>query len=245
MPLTTYPLNNVDYSAEDAELYNCTRTSGVYSGGDFSCVVSGADTNITINPGVGWIRNTQFRGKVVALMESMVLNLGVSNATYPRIDAVVIQFDINSNQTDIVVKNGTAATSPLPPEVVQTESLYELHLYHVYRAAGSTVVSAADVTDLRLSPEYCGLMADSVTSIDTSAIRAQIDALILDLKAKIAAAEQGSYLPLSGGTVNGSLTLGGNLILTEGVNLFASEADLPADAPEGALYWVLPEEAEA
>ncbi len=70
----------------------------------------------------------------------------------------------NKNQTDIVVKSGTAATSPQPPEVVRTESLYELHLYHVYRAAGSTVVSVADVTDLRLNSEYCGMMADSVTA---------------------------------------------------------------------------------
>lgn len=234
MPLITYPLNNVDYSAEDAELYNCTRTSGVYSGGDFSCAASGADTNIIINPGVGWIRNTQFRGKVVALMESMSVSLGVSSATYPRIDAVVIQFDINKNQTDIVVKNGTAATSPLPPDVVQTESLYELHLYHVYRAAGSTVVSAADVTDLRLNPEYCGLMADSVTRIDTTAIRAQIDAMILELKAKIAAAEQGAYLPITGGTVNGPLTVGGSLILTEGVHY---GTELPEPGIPGRLFF--------
>lgn len=234
MPLITYPLNNVDYSAEDAELFHCTRTSGVYSGGDFSCVVSGADTNITINPGVGWIRNAQFRGKVVSLMESMVLNLGVSNATYPRIDSVVIQFDISKNSTDIVVKNGNAATDPQPPAVVQTESLYELHLYHVYRAAGSTVVSVANVTDLRLNPEYCGLMADSVTNIDTSAIRAQIDAIILDLRAKIAAAEQGAYLPITGGTVNGPLTVGGNLILTEGVHY---GPELPEPGTPGRLFF--------
>ena len=45
--------------------------------------------------------------------------------------------------------------------------------------------------------------------------------------------------------VRDTLAKDGVMVLTEGVNLFASEADLPADAPEGALYWVLPEEAEA
>ena len=29
MSVITYPLNNIEYTASDAELYNCTRTSGV------------------------------------------------------------------------------------------------------------------------------------------------------------------------------------------------------------------------
>ncbi len=34
--MITYPLNNIDYTAQDAELYACTRFSGIFSGDDFA-----------------------------------------------------------------------------------------------------------------------------------------------------------------------------------------------------------------
>ena len=186
MALTTYPLNNTDYSAEDAELFHCTRSSGIYAGEDFQPAVTGADRSITIGPGLGWIRNGRFSGKVIAQKESATLDMGLSDAAYPRIDAVVIRFSSLDNQTALVVKHGTAASSPVPPVLEQTEAVYELHLCHVRRPAGSAVVSVADVTDLRTSPQYCGLMADSVSKIDTERIDAQVAALVKRLDAAIA-----------------------------------------------------------
>lgn len=35
MAIITYPLNDVEYTAEDAETYLCTRTSGVYAAESF------------------------------------------------------------------------------------------------------------------------------------------------------------------------------------------------------------------
>ena len=165
--MITYPLNNILYSAEDAELFHCTRTSGVFSADDeFAASVTGADNTVTIGPGIAWIRNARFSGKVAANKTSVSLDMGLADGSYPRIDAVVIQFDANANQTAIVVKQGVAASSPVPPEVVRAEAVYELHLYHVRRAAGAAVVSAADITDIRQDRNYCGVMMDDVTNID-------------------------------------------------------------------------------
>lgn len=200
MALTTYPLNDVDYEGADAELFHCTRSSGIYAGDDFRYSVTGADTLITIDIGLGWIRNSRFSGKAVALKAAETLDAGISDATYPRIDAVVIQFDANRNDTRIVIKQGAATSVPVAPEVVQTEALYELHLYQIHRKAGSTAVTAADITDLRLNSNYCGLMACAVTSIDTSAIDAQVTALLKRLRTELASVEDGSgYLLKSGG----------------------------------------------
>lgn len=174
------------YKGEDAELFHCTRTSGIYASDHFSTSVTGADCNMTIGIGIAWIRNRYFAGKVVALKEAQPLDLGLSDAVFPRIDAVVIRFDANTNKTEIVLKKGTAASEPVAPGVERTEAVYELHLYHVRRAAGSAVVTAADVTDLRLSAEYCGLMADSVTRVDTAAIQAQVEGLISRLEQALA-----------------------------------------------------------
>lgn len=163
--LTTYPLNDVEYSAEDVELYNCTRESGVFAGDDFDVSVSGVDTMASINPGIGWIRPSRFSGKVIALTSAESVDMGVSDPVYPRIDAIVLQFDANKNATNVLVKQGSASSVPAAPEVVRTSAVYELHLYHVNRGAGSTVVTETDITDLRKDRKYCGLMADSVTNV--------------------------------------------------------------------------------
>ena len=165
MATITYPLNNIEYTAEYAELYHATRTSGVFANDDFSITVSGDGNIVTIGEGIGWIRNSKFSGKVVANKAEMSLDLGLPHATYPRIDAVVLQFDANANASEIIVKNGTAQTNPTPPEVVRTESVYELHLYHVYRTAGAASVTASNVTDLRSDSAYCGIMSDDVTML--------------------------------------------------------------------------------
>ena len=165
MAIITYPLNNIEYTAEDAELYHATRTSGVFANDDFPIAVSGDGNVVTIGEGIGWIRNSKFSGKVVANKAEMSLDLGLPHATYPRIDAVVLRFNANANASEIIVKNGTAQTNPTPPEVVRTESVYELHLYHVYREAGAASVAASNVTDLRSDAAYCGIMSDDVTML--------------------------------------------------------------------------------
>ena len=165
MAIITYPLNNIEYTAEDAELYHATRTSGVFANDDFPITVSGDGNVVTIGEGIGWIRNSKFSGKVVANKQEMSLDLGLPHATYPRIDAIVLQFNANANASEIIVKNGVAQTAPVPPEVIRTESVYELHLYHVYREAGAAIVTSNNVTDLRSDNTYCGLMSDDVTMV--------------------------------------------------------------------------------
>lgn len=170
MGIVTYPLNNIEYSAEDAELFHVTRTSGVYAKNSFDYSVTGADNTIVINTGIGWIKNSEFSGKVIALKKAISLDMGLPDSVYPRIDSIVIQFDANKNETNIIAKQGTAASYPIAPSVIQTESVYELHLYHVHRKAGSIYITTDDITDLRLNNSYCGLMADSVTNIDKTII---------------------------------------------------------------------------
>ena len=186
MAMITYPLNDVEYTAEDAELYNSTRSSGVYSGEDFSYTVSGTNNNITIGEGIGWIKNSRFSGKVFANKAPVTLALDIADAANPRIDVVAVRFDAAANATDLVIKKGTAAASPAMPEIVQTESVYELYLFSVYRETAATVITADNVTDLRLDASVCGLMADAVTSVDTSAINAQFTALLAKIKQELA-----------------------------------------------------------
>lgn len=192
MAIVTYPLNNAEYTAEDAELFHVTRTSGIYARNSFQYSVSGANNIIIIGTGIGWIKNGEFAGKVIAQKESVSIDMGIADSVYTRIDAIVIQFSANSNETNIVVKKGAASTNAVAPPVVRDESVYELHLYHVLRKAGELTISPSNITDLRLDANYCGLMADSVTSVDTNAINLQISALIENLRNEIESVEDKS-----------------------------------------------------
>lgn len=181
MAFITYPLNNIDYTAEDAELFHCTRTSGIWAKDSFSISVTGADNNVTVGKGIAWINNKEFSGKVAALKTSETRDMGVADSTYPRIDVIAIQYNVNNNATDIVVKKGVAATNPVMPAIVRSGAIHELYLARIYRPAGSTAITASNITDLRMDSNVCGLMADSVTQVDMEAIRAQLMGLVDDL----------------------------------------------------------------
>ena len=116
--MITYPLNNIDYTAEDAELFHCTRTSGVWAKDSFQLSVTGANNNIVVGKGIAWINNKEFSGKVVALKSAKKVDLGIADSSYPRIDVVAIQFNVNNNSTDIVVKKGTPAANPVRPAII-------------------------------------------------------------------------------------------------------------------------------
>lgn len=191
MSIVTYPLNETLYTAEDAAMYNFAISSGVASSDDFACSVSGGDNIVTVSPGIGWIKNNRFGGFVVGSKTQKTVDVGLPDAVYPRIDVVTLQFDVAKNGTSIVVKKGTPSTAPSIPERVTTESVYELYLCAVYRNPSDTVLSNSSITDLRMHPGYCGLMANSITKIDTDAISRQVNSLIEDFRTAIADVEAG------------------------------------------------------
>ena len=193
MAITVYPLNDIDFTAEDVAIYNATRTSGIYAGDDFAISMSGSDNTISIDVGIAWMRLSRFNGVAVAMKGKSYVDMGIPDAVYPRIDALVLQFDANKNGAALVSKQGTASSTPQAPAVSRTEALYELHLLHVKRTPGAAYITASDVTDLRLDTRYCGLMADSVTRVDTDAINAQVSALIQKLKEDLAKVEAQTY----------------------------------------------------
>lgn len=196
MSLITYPLNDIDYDADGAALFHCTRTSGLYAGDDFAYSVDGTDNTITLQPGLAWMNVSKFKGQVCAMKTETYVDMGLPDANFPRIDRVVLQFSANKNSTDIVVKKGSPASNPYPPERSTTEALYELHLLEVRRQPGAVSITNADITDLRLDPNNCGLMSESVSNIDTTAIEAQFRALLQIYEDALAEAQGGTAYEL-------------------------------------------------
>lgn len=196
MAIVTYPLNGIDFSAEDAETYLCTRTSGVFSAdGNFKASVTG-DRQVTISPGLAWIKNSEFSGKSVCNTEPVPVEIPLADGTRPRIDRIVLRFDKARNESRIVLKQGVPSSAPTASSVERTELIYELGLCTVYVKASSTVVDNGDITSTLLDESVCGLMRDGVTGIPTAQLQQQVYNLIDELREVIAGIESGSQTML-------------------------------------------------
>ena len=201
MAIVTYPLNGITYNAEDAETYLSTRISGIYAADDCFDLSITADRTVTIGPGLALVRNTRFAGKSICNREVLALAIPMADSSKPRTDRIVLRYDKAENKSELVVKTGTPGSAAAAPDVVQTELVYELGLYTVLVAAGSTVVKVADVTDTRLNEQVCGLMRDGVTGLPTAQIARQADALLDAIKAEYRGVKDGSGYVLTSNTI--------------------------------------------
>ena len=185
MSIITYPLNGVVYSAEDVATYLCTRTSGVYSKEtNFAVSITGT-RQITVAPGLAWINYDDFKGVSVCSREENVLTVPEADNTLNRVDRVVLQFDTSENVTAIKLKPGTPAVAAQPPDILQNHNQYELGLCTISVPAGSTAVTAADITDTRADETVCGVMRDGVKGIPTAQLQAQAKAMLDSLQAEV------------------------------------------------------------
>ena len=186
MSIITYPLNGVVYSAEDVATYLCTRTSGVYSKETNFAVSNTGTRQITVAPGLAWINYDDFKGISVCSREENVLTVPEADNTLNRVDRVVLQFDTSENITAIKLKTGTPAVAAQPPDILQNHNQYELGLCTISVPAGSTAVTAADITDTRADETICGVMRDGVTGIPAAT-------LIKKLRDEIDKVDSGSF----------------------------------------------------
>lgn len=185
MSIITYPLNGVVYSAEDVATYLCTRTSGVYSKETNFAVSNTGTRQITVAPGLAWINYDDFKGVSVCSREENVLTVPEADNTLNRVDRVVLQFDTSENITAIKLKTGTPAVAAQPPDILQNHNQYELGLCTISVPAGSTAVTAADITDTRADETVCGVMRDGVTGIPTAQLQKQAKAMLDSLQAEV------------------------------------------------------------
>lgn len=173
MAIVTYPLNLIEYTAENVEHYLSTRSSGVLSvENNFSCEVTG-DREVTISPGLAWIKNTTYGGKSVFSDDDTILQVDIADGAFSRIDRVVIRFSKAANASEIVIKKGTPASAAVAPDLSRTEAVYELGLYTITVPAASLTISQSNITDTRLDETVCGLMRDGIKKIPTSELYEQ------------------------------------------------------------------------
>lgn len=179
--VTTYPLDGITYDAADAAGYNSARTSGVYSAEEDYTVTPGGGYTVKVSGGRAWVHPAQYVGYSIIKQEPDTLTLPLADAQRPRIDRVVLRYDAAARKSYLLVLEGTPASTPTAPAISRTNLLYDLCLAQITRPAGSTAITAGNITDTRLDESLCGVMRDGVTGIPTDqllrAAQARINAL--------------------------------------------------------------------
>ena len=203
--IVTYPMNNIDFDDADVAAYNATRTSGVYSAADDFAVTSAGGLDVAVSAGIAWVHPERFAGYSICKRDPDTITLPMADSTRPRIDRLVLRYDAAAKKTSLTVLTGTPdSASPTAPEITRTALVYDLCLADIRRPAGSTEVTAADITDTRADEDVCGVMRDGVTGIPTAQLQAQALAMMTQLStelhtkldaldAAIAAVESGSF----------------------------------------------------
>lgn len=181
--VTTYPLDGITYDAADAAGYNSARTSGVYSAEEDYTVTPGGGYTVKVSGGRAWVHPAKYVGYSIIKQEPDTLTLPLADAQRPRIDRVVLRYDAAARKSYLLVLEGTPASTPTAPAISRTHLLYDLCLAQITRPAGSTAITAGNITDTRLDESLCGVMSDSVTRIPT-------DQLLKEAQARINALEE-------------------------------------------------------
>ena len=203
--IITYPENGITYDADDASGFLSTRLSGVYSADEDFAVTANGGLTVTVSAGQAWVRPARFRGRSIILEQPETVTLTAADAVRSRIDRLVLRYDAAARKTRLQVLEGTPdSASPTAPEITRTALVYDLCLAEIRRPAGSTEITAADITDTRADEDVCGVMRDGVNGIPTAQLQAQALAIMTQLStelhtkldaldAAIAAVESGNF----------------------------------------------------
>ena len=184
--IITYPENGITYDADDASGYLSTRLSGVYSADEDFAVTANSDLTVTVSAGQAWVRPARFRGRSIIMEQPETVTLTAADAVRSRIDRLVLRYDAAARKTRLQVLEGTPdSASPTAPEITRTALVYDLCLAEIRRPAGSTEITAADITDTRADEDVCGVMRDSVTGIPTAQLQAQALAIMTQLSTEL------------------------------------------------------------
>ena len=111
------------------------------------------------------------------------LEVTVSNATYDRIDTVVVRWNDNDSvrNVDLYIKQGVPARNPVRPTLTREGSVYEIGLADIFVTKNVRTITAEKITDTRLESSRCGV-ASSIAKWDTTTIYQQVQSDLAGFK---------------------------------------------------------------
>ena len=191
-----------------ANMLNSLATTGVLLNDTNSFLVSAGD-NMLVKVHAG---SAIINGITCVEDTERTLSLQAADATYDRIDTVVLRLNtsVDVRAIDLYVVKGTASASPVAPVLTRSGSVYELGLANVYIPANVVTITNERITDTRgdslrcgysVSAGYAGILSQMKDYIiiedatDTSNVSSSDSETFTQNNALISVGKQG-YVPL-------------------------------------------------
>ncbi|MGJ8756273.1 hypothetical protein ACSHT6_19695, partial [Clostridium botulinum] len=155
------------YKAENyAEYFASFIGNGVFPNPSTNLQVIGTDKmQVIVKPGKGWINGYKYENT-----DDLILPIDVADGVLHRIDKIVLRYDVVEREIRAKIKKGQYGSEPITPGVQRDADMYELALADIYVKAGAISITQADITDLRLNKELCGIVHGTVDQVDTTTI---------------------------------------------------------------------------
>ncbi len=177
-----HPVFSRAYSADVlAKILQKYFRNGIFSdASDNLQVLEESGMTVAVQPGSGLIN-----GRHCYEDSTRVLTVQAADATYDRIDTVVLRLDLApaTLSIDLYVVQGTAAATPSAPALTRNATVYELGLANLFIVKSSTSIPQSRITDTRLDTSRCGIVASIIGDTDTTEYYAQIAADLAEFKA--------------------------------------------------------------
>lgn len=203
------PVYDRAITAEQERLFNKLRyVTGVFSSPANSLQVEAAGgMAVKVNPG-----GCHIEGAIGYQEEALTFAL-TAGGSKARIDRVVARLNttLPVRDIEIVVLEGTAATSPKAPTLTREPNYYEIALADIYIEAGVSSVGNRNITDQRGNADLCGFVVPAIpTPLDLSALYKQYQDALSEYLDTVASAIDGT---LAGNLQNQINTFGVNNIV--------------------------------
>lgn len=164
------------YTAEDyATYFGSFIGNGVFPNpsSGLQVISNTDDMNITVKPGKAWINGYMYYNT-----DNLVLKIEPADGVLKRIDRIVIRLDFINREIKCYVKKGNFASDPISPTLQRDEDMYELAIADILVENGVISIQQSKITDTRLDSEVCGIVTQTVETIDTTDLYNKLQAYI-------------------------------------------------------------------
>jgi len=202
MAITSFPWENVDTTETQFSQWARNIGEGVKgssAGTELKPFGDSTGMNVKVYAGQAMVRGHYFISTATE-----TLTVTTSDATNPRIDAVVLELDPTANSIVLKVIAGTPASTPVAPTLTQTDAgVYQQLLGLVAVAAGTGLIASGNVTDSRSFLGSTSVAWTDVTGKPTSYSSAIITTASTDKSANytLTSADKNTFIRSTGSAI--------------------------------------------
>lgn len=173
--------------AETSDLFRLLFAKLVSNGvlaqpGDCFQVLASEGLTVKVRPGFGLIQGAFAYDDLESTH-----TLSKAPQQYARIDRVVLRANYKNRCCEIIVKEGTAAVTPVAPALLTPArgDYYELSLATIYIQSNATAITQSAITDTRGDSSVCGFITQLIDHLSTDTFYAQLNGFYQDFTRRV------------------------------------------------------------